>query len=73
MLGNPAVREVFMRHHANLLDIEFWQTHKERIARGEVLDVFPYEQEKRFHRHAEHAAGIKAPKMQESRLFDDVV
>ncbi len=73
LLGNPAVREVFMRHHANLLDIEFWQTHKERIARGEVLDVFPYEQEKRFHRHAEHAAGIKAPKMQESRLFDDVV
>lgn len=48
LLGNPAVREVFMRHHADLLEAEFWQAHKERIAQGHVFDVFPYEQEKRF-------------------------
>lgn len=50
LLGNPAVREVFMKHHADLLDVEFWQSHKERIASGYVHDVFPYEREKRFPR-----------------------
>jgi isocitrate dehydrogenase kinase/phosphatase len=49
LLGNPAVREVFMRHHADLLDAEFWQANKERIAQGHVHDVFPYDRDKRFH------------------------
>jgi isocitrate dehydrogenase kinase/phosphatase len=48
LLGNIAVREVFMRHHADLLDSQFWQSHKERILAGHVHDVFPYEQHKRF-------------------------
>jgi isocitrate dehydrogenase kinase/phosphatase len=50
LLGNPAVREVFMQHHADLLDAAFWQTHQERTLAGHVFDVFPYEQDKRFHR-----------------------
>ena len=52
LLGNPVVREVFMQHHADLLDAAFWQTHKERIAAGHVFDVFPYERERRFLSHA---------------------
>ncbi len=48
LLGNPEVREVFMRHHADLLDPAFWQGHKERIAAGHVHDVFPYDPERRF-------------------------
>ncbi len=48
LLGNDAVRAVFMRHHAELLEAGFWQTHKERIQAGHVFDVFPYEQDKRF-------------------------
>jgi len=48
LLGNPAVREVFMRHHSDLLDAQFWQAHKQRIAQGHVFDVFPYDREKRF-------------------------
>ncbi len=48
LLGNPAVREVFMRHHADLLDAAFWQGHKERILAGHVHDVFPYEPSRRF-------------------------
>ncbi len=48
LLGNPGVREVFMKHHADLLDAAFWQAHKERIAAGHVHDVFPYEPAKRF-------------------------
>jgi len=51
LLGNPAVREVFMRHHADLLDPAFWQSHKERIRSGHVFDVFPYDPEKRFSHH----------------------
>ena len=48
LLGNDSVREVFMRHHADLLQADFWQSHKERIQAGHVHDVFPYEREKRF-------------------------
>jgi isocitrate dehydrogenase kinase/phosphatase len=48
LLGNPAVRKVFMEHHADLLDVDFWQGHKDRIAQGYVHDVFPYDREKRF-------------------------
>jgi isocitrate dehydrogenase kinase/phosphatase len=48
LLGNPLVRAVFMQHHADLLEAAYWQSHKERIARGYVHDVFPYEKEKRF-------------------------
>ena len=48
LLGNPAVRAVFMQHHADLLDPAFWQGHKARIAAGHVHDVFPYERDRRF-------------------------
>jgi len=48
LLGNPSVREVFMRHHADLLDAAFWQAHKERILSGHLHDVFPYDPRRRF-------------------------
>ena len=48
LLGNDAVRAVFMQHHADLLDAQFWQTHKERILAGHVYDVFPYSTGRRF-------------------------
>ena len=48
LLGNPAVRDVFMRHHGDLLNADFWQGHKDRIVAGQVHDVFPYEPSKRF-------------------------
>jgi isocitrate dehydrogenase kinase/phosphatase len=61
LLGNAAVRDVFMKHHGDLLDAAFWQGHQERIINGHVHDVFPYEPVKRFAHHAEpqtrHAAG----------------
>ena len=56
LLGNPAVREVFMAHHADLLDAAFWQGHKERIMAGYVHDVFPYDAQKRFAVQREAAA-----------------
>jgi isocitrate dehydrogenase kinase/phosphatase len=48
LLGHPGVREVFMKHHADLLDAAFWQEHKQRILAGHVHDVFPYEASRRF-------------------------
>lgn len=48
LLGNNAVREVFMKHHGNLLEAEFWKGHQTRIKQGHVFDVFPYDQDKRF-------------------------
>lgn len=48
LLGNPSVREVFMKHHGELLDASFWQGHKVKITDGHVHDVFPYEADKRF-------------------------
>jgi isocitrate dehydrogenase kinase/phosphatase len=57
LLGNNAVREVFMKHHADLLDVEFWQTHKERILAGHVYDVFPYDVSRRF-THVHESEGI---------------
>ena len=48
LLGNYAVRDIFMTHHSDLLDAAFWQGHKVRIQAGHVHDVFPYEPGKRF-------------------------
>lgn len=48
LLGNDAVRQAFMRHHADLLDPAFWQAHQQRIRAGHVFDVFPYDAERRF-------------------------
>ena len=56
LLGNSDVRAVFMQHHADLLDVAFWQGHKERIAAGHVHDVFPYEQSRRLFRPAAPSA-----------------
>jgi isocitrate dehydrogenase kinase/phosphatase len=55
LLGNPAVKAVFMQHHADLLDVAFWQSHQERIQAGYVYDVFPYDQDKRFQPERAHA------------------
>ncbi|RTL30823.1 MAG: bifunctional isocitrate dehydrogenase kinase/phosphatase [Burkholderiales bacterium] len=48
LLGDPRVRAIFMKHHADLLEVDFWQQHKERIAAGYVHDVFPYDRARRF-------------------------
>jgi len=48
LLGDPAIREVFLAHHGDLLEPTFWQGHKQEILAGYVHDVFPYEAQKRF-------------------------
>ncbi len=48
LLGDPRVRAIFMKHHADLLEPDYWQQHKERIKQGYVHDVFPYDRARRF-------------------------
>ncbi|HEY1393593.1 MAG TPA: bifunctional isocitrate dehydrogenase kinase/phosphatase, partial [Methylibium sp.] len=61
LLGNAAVREVFLKHHADLLDAAFWQAHQERIRAGDVHDVFPYDTSRRFIRQRRPAIADAAP------------
>jgi isocitrate dehydrogenase kinase/phosphatase len=60
LLGNPTVRDVFLKHHADLLDPAFWQNHQERIRAGHVHDVFPYDAERRFKRQRRSTAAAAA-------------
>ncbi len=48
LLGDPRLRELFLRHHADLLEPEFWQAAQRRISSGEVIDFFPYPESLRF-------------------------
>ena len=48
LLGDPGVRESFMKYHADLLDAEYWQSIQKRIGDGYMEDVFPYPPEIRF-------------------------
>ena len=61
LLGNPQVREAFMAHHADLLDVGFWQHHKDLIAAGQMPDVFPYEPHKRFRLPHSPKEGVTSP------------
>jgi isocitrate dehydrogenase kinase/phosphatase len=48
LLGSPATRRAFMRHHADLLQPEFWQETQKKIRSGYVDDFFPYPESLRF-------------------------
>jgi isocitrate dehydrogenase kinase/phosphatase len=48
LLGDPRVRTVFMAHHGDLLEPEYWQRKQARIRAGVLEDVFPYPESLRF-------------------------
>ena len=48
LLGDPRLRELFLRDHADLLEPEFWQAMQRRIEGGELMDFFPYPDSLRF-------------------------
>ncbi len=60
LLGNPRVREMFMKYHADLLTADYWRQRKQRIEEGQVEDVFPYPQEIRFIHQSGHAPAAQA-------------
>ena len=52
LLGDLRLRESFLRHHAELLEPEFWQECQRRIEAGEIVDFFPYPESLRFRNRA---------------------
>ena len=48
LLSDPRLREHFLRHHAELLEPEFWRDCQRRIEAGEMVDFFPYPESLRF-------------------------
>ncbi len=48
LLGDPRVRESFLKHHADFFDPALWQKHKDHLLRGELPDFYPYDRGLRF-------------------------
>ncbi|MCB6181970.1 bifunctional isocitrate dehydrogenase kinase/phosphatase [Leeia sp. TBRC 13508] len=54
LLGNAEVRQVFLKHHRDLLSAKFWQGKKQRIIDGLLDDFYPYPTELRFCEQFKH-------------------
>jgi isocitrate dehydrogenase kinase/phosphatase len=48
LLTDPRIRRIFLEHHRDLLDADWWQERQENIRAGRLEDVFPYRIEQRF-------------------------
>ena len=75
LLGDPRLRETFLRHHAELLEPEFWQECQRRIEAGEIVDFFPYPESLRFCNREDPCADRLKPRQRDalaSRLMPDV-
>ncbi|NTX30642.1 bifunctional isocitrate dehydrogenase kinase/phosphatase [Burkholderia pyrrocinia] len=48
LLGDPRVRGVFMKHHADFFDPALWQASKDKLLQGELPDFYPYDAALRF-------------------------
>ncbi len=57
LLGNARVRRAFLKYHAELLEPEWWQACRERVAQGRLEDIFPYGQDRRLRAPASAEAG----------------
>ncbi|KAG1694841.1 Isocitrate dehydrogenase kinase/phosphatase [Nymphon striatum] len=55
LLGNDHIKAAFMKHHADLLDVDFWIQKQENIKNGIFEDVFPYPQKFRLKREQDTA------------------
>ena len=60
LLGDPRLREPFLRHHGELLEPEFWQECQRRVGRGEIVDFVPYPESLRFRNRPDRAARAAA-------------
>ncbi|WP_321806766.1 bifunctional isocitrate dehydrogenase kinase/phosphatase [Burkholderia sp. BCC1993] len=48
LLGDPRVRTVFMKHHADFFEPALWQASKDKLLQGELPDFYPYDVSLRF-------------------------
>jgi isocitrate dehydrogenase kinase/phosphatase len=58
LLGDLRLRDSFLRHHAELLQPEFWQECQRRVEAGEMVDFFPYPESLRFRNRAAPEAAV---------------
>lgn len=49
LLGDLRVRAAFLKHHAELLEAQWWQACRERVTHGRIEDIFPYNDARRLH------------------------
>jgi isocitrate dehydrogenase kinase/phosphatase len=69
LLGSRPIREVFLRHHADLLAPEFWQETQKTIRSGQIEDFFPYPRFLRFCNAAPEGAGEEPESDTQRELF----
>ena len=48
LLGDARVRGAFMRHHADLLEPDWWQACRAHVAQGRIEEFFPYDKDRRL-------------------------
>lgn len=48
LLGDSRVRAAFMRHHADLLEPEWWQACRTHVTQGRIEEFFPYDTDRRL-------------------------
>ena len=51
LVPSGGLRETFLAAHGDLLDVRLWQDVQQRLAAGEIVDVFPYRREARLQRN----------------------
>ena len=49
------LRGIFNSVHRDLFTYQFWETIKKRVGAGEIIDIIPYDRDKRFRRLAREA------------------
>jgi isocitrate dehydrogenase kinase/phosphatase len=49
------LRGIFNAFHADLFTIEFWENIKKRVEDGEIVDIIPYDRDKRFRKFTREA------------------
>ena len=52
LLTDPRIRKVFLELHQDLLDPAWWRARQAAIRAGQLEDIFPYPEERRFSRVA---------------------
>jgi isocitrate dehydrogenase kinase/phosphatase len=50
LTGNKELKEIFLKTHADLFTVEYWNRVKEKWKSGESMEVFPYQERVRFRR-----------------------
>jgi len=50
------LRDLFVAQHSDLFGVDFWHQIQARISAGRIIDIFPYEQDRRLQNAKAHSA-----------------